>query len=238
VLKLLLVVAIAALAIHMMWRVQRMPPHKRRSGMIRLILMASVLILIVLSFRFGLHWVGATLGTVAVFFRQILPLLIKGLPFLRRLGGSQSTDGPQSAIQTNHLAASLDHETGNISGEVTQGQYEGWRLDDLNSEQLKELLAQFATEDQESAELLRAYMAQRSDWENEEAEHESQQAAAAQAMNSRAEALATLGLDDTATEDDIISAHRSLIQKLHPDRGGNDYLAAKINQAKDFLLND
>jgi len=54
----------------------------------------------------------------------------------------------------------------------------------------------------------------------------------------RTEALQILGLADNASRDDIINAHRRLIQKMHPDRGGSDYLAARINLAKDVLLSD
>ena len=53
---------------------------------------------------------------------------------------------------------------------------------------------------------------------------------------SRDEALRVLGLGADAGGDDIRAAHRRLMLQNHPDKGGSDYLASKVNEAKDVLL--
>jgi DnaJ-class molecular chaperone len=50
------------------------------------------------------------------------------------------------------------------------------------------------------------------------------------------EAMAVLGLEEPFSRKDITRAHRQLMGKFHPDKGGNTYLATKLNNARDLLL--
>jgi DnaJ family protein C protein 19 len=52
----------------------------------------------------------------------------------------------------------------------------------------------------------------------------------------RDEAFQVLGLPRNASAQDIREAHRRLMRAAHPDSGGSDWLAARINQARDLLL--
>jgi len=221
VIRVLLAIAAAAIAINYLWRIRNMPPHKQRGAYIKFLIGLTVATVIVLTVTGRMHWVGAALTGAFVFLRQVLPWVIRALPFLNKLR-QQNTQAGQSAIQTNHLSATLDHASGNIDGEVIEGPHKGWLLSELSLVQLEDLLTHYQAEDQQAEQA-------------SEKQDSANQAAASE--GARSEALATLGLEEDATEEEIIAAHRSLIQKLHPDRGGNDFLAAKINQAKDILLN-
>jgi hypothetical protein len=235
VIRVLLAIAAAAIAIYYLWRVRSMPPHKQRSGYIKFLLGLMIALVVVLTLTGRMHWVGAAITGAFVFLRQILPWVIRALPFLNKLR-ERNTQSGQSSIQTNHLSATLDHGSGHIEGKIIEGPHKGWLLSELSIMQLEDLLTHYQTEDEESAELLEAYIDQRRQQADQNTEQQRTANRAASDQSARAEALAILGLDEGSTEEEVVSAHRSLIQKLHPDRGGNDFLAAKINQAKDILL--
>ena len=58
----------------------------------------------------------------------------------------------------------------------------------------------------------------------------------AAAPDTPGDAAAVLGLSPDATAEEIRAAHKRLISQLHPDKGGSDYLAAKINSARAVML--
>jgi hypothetical protein len=124
----------------------------------------------------------------------------------------------------------LDRETGALDGEVRAGRFAGAPLGQLSLDQLCALLAECQGEDEQSARLLEAYLDRtHPGWRDRTPPPVSGQM-------SRAEALQVLGLGDGAGPDEIRDAHRRLMLKLHPDLGGSDYLAGKINLARDVLL--
>ncbi len=145
----------------------------------------------------------------------------------------------KSKIQTRILSVDLDHSDGKIQGTVISGQFNGQSLSQLNQTQLLDLLEEcFAAGDQ-SPQLLQAYLdTTHPQWRQN---YHGDTASTGPGYNNNAamdeaEALAVLGLNNGASKKQIITAHRKLMKQYHPDHGGSDYLAAKINQAKDFLL--
>jgi len=233
----ILLLAVALTLIILIRRAHRQPPHKRRGAYLQIILGSAVVGVIILTLMGKMHWIGAALTGALVLARQMLPLLIRVLPMLGSLRGQNTNAaGKKSEVSSRILKMTLDHDSSDLSGVVLEGTYRDWLLEELNREQLDDLIAFCQGEDADSAQLLASYIEQRFPNDAGHTEHNANTGAANATGLTRAEALAVLGLGEEARDEDIVAAHRALIQKLHPDRGGNDYLAAKINEAKDFLI--
>ncbi len=235
--RLILLLAVIAVLYIMFRRVQNVPPHRRRTEYIKLGLAVAVAVVVILTVTGRMHWLGIAATGLLVALRQLLPTLVRLFPILaahRARSAPGQGQGQTSTVETALLRMQLAHDSGNLQGEVLKGGFEGWRLADMDRQQLEELMAYCRREDEESARLLESYLQQRFPGEAPFGQERAQTGSSGDM--DRREALAILGLPEDASTEDIVAAHRKLIQKLHPDRGGNDYLAAKINQAKDFLL--
>jgi len=234
--RLILLVAVIAAIYLLLRRVQAMPPHLRRGEYIKLGLGVAFVATVLLAATGRLHWIGAAITALLVLVRQALPLLLRLFPMLASLRGRAAPSaGRSSTVETSLLRMQLDHDSGELQGEVLQGEFKGWRLGEMSRHQLERFFTWCQAQDSDSLRLLASYLEQRFPGEGPFGGKNEGPVGGSTRME-RAEALAVLGLAEGASEADIVAAHRQLIQKLHPDRGGNDYLAAQINRAKDILL--
>lgn len=156
----------------------------------------------------------------------------------RRAGSVRASPGQRSTVRSAMLEMMLDHDTGEMDGIVLGGTFEGRQLGDMSDAELMDL-AREVREDGESAQLLEAYLDRRMPGWRDDAEPDDRaghrSTANAGAMTEQ-EAYQILGLEPGATIVEIRKAHRSLMQRVHPDLGGSSFLAQRINEAKDFLL--
>ena len=208
-------------------------------------------------------WVGlGLLGLLVValiFFRRFEWLMyagLVGLPVLMRAGtlfrrfrnavkmARGPASGQSSAVRTETLAVSLDHDSGAMDGEVLRGRFAGMQLSALSIDEVLELLADCTRNDPQSVAVLESYLdaAHGPDWREQadeamgDARGRGEGASSGSGAMSREQALEVLGLEQGADKAAIREAHRRLMMVNHPDRGGSDYLAARINEAKDVLL--
>jgi len=206
-----------------------------------------------------LKWGGLTIGGLIVLF-----MLLRGgfqflwiaaaflIPYLLRRRGMRGwaqaskprAEGQRSTVRTRFVAMELDHDTGDMDGEILEGPHRGRRLSDLDLDSLLDLLHLAYNEDSQSAQVIQSYLdrVHGDEWQERAGEAGSANggsnsgAKPGTSQMTRDEAYEVLGLQPGAGEDEIRAAHRRLIREYHPDTGGSDYLAAKINDAKDLLL--
>jgi hypothetical protein len=249
----ILIVLVACLAIYLALRLlYRQNPAKFSRGFIYASIATLILGTVFLAATGRLHWMFAL-------FAGLLPLasrlvgLLRFLPLFKMFqayrnkqqGGAGWTGSGNragvgtSSVQSHYFRMTLDHGSGEMRGSVLAGKYSGSELSQLGVEQLREVLLESAA-DGDSKALFIAYLERRfgPDWQHQfsvSGEDGSGRQEQSGDM-SRNEAVEILGLSESASKEQIIKAHRSLMQKFHPDRGGSDYLAAKINRAKEILL--
>lgn len=230
----------------MLW-LRSKPAPQRRNALLKLVVTLAVLGVIYLALTGRLHWLGALIAVAFPFARRLLPLL-RFLPFLGRLfkharsqSGNHRSNGNQSTIETRLLNMTLDHDSGVMHGTILRGPLTGQTLGDLSEQQFLDLLDYCRQQDDESGRVLEAYLDKRfgDSWRTDdhgETQHSNDGSSSHSGSLSDKDAWAVLGLTPGASEQEIIQAHRRLMQKVHPDRGGSHYLAARINEAKDQLL--
>ena len=249
--RLLIILAAILLAYLILRVLYRKNPQQFAKKIRNAAMVAGIVALILLAATGRLHWLFALFAGLVPLASRLMGLL-RIIPLIQSirsgLGGMASPgrfgpgSGKKSQVQSRYVRMSLDHDSGEVKGEVLEGEFAGNKLEEMDLPDLIHLVTQYQQLDRDSALLLQTFLDRKygPDWRQQfsgDAQTGNGKNTTSKSPLSRAEALEILGLDDSATEKEIVQAHRRLMQRFHPDRGGSNYLAAKINGAKDLLLN-
>lgn len=225
------------------------PPSQRKPAMIKLVSIAGIALVVVLAVTGRLHFIFGLLAFLFPLLRRILPSLLMGR--MAGAGRAKAKPGNQSHVTSDILDMSLDHDSGIMSGSILKGPMKGRELADLGESEFLELLRYCRQQDQDSARLLETYLdrrfgdswradddagADRGDRGDGDESGKPGDSTTAGGPLTTSEAQDILGVAPGASREEIIQAHRRMMQKMHPDRGGSNYLAARINEAKERLL--
>lgn len=228
----LILILLIGLGLWYGWQYLKSRPPRERKRMFWVFGVSTVLILSVLLFATGrMHWVGVAIAALIPLSKSLILWVIRLAPVAKLMGRNM---GP-STLSTKGIKATFNFATGEVHGEIKMGPHAGCNLNELTKEQMEEQLSFFQQTDKQSAMLLKAYLLRAGMGEFARSRGGADNQVETGSMT-REEAFQVLGLNDNAEPEEIRKAHKKLIQKLHPDRGGNEYLAAKINQARDKLL--
>jgi hypothetical protein len=230
--RILLLVAII-FSLWYWWRVfKNLPSEKRRPFLWRTAFWSVLGFSVVLVASGRMHWLGAGLAVLVPLAKGAFALGLRALPFLQILSRFKTSP---SQFRTKSLLVQVNFSTREMDGEILQGEFTGKRLSELSTEQLQTLAQSLKVADRESYLLLQTYLMRNNRGGSEQSYQDGSQPNNLSELSEK-EAYEILGLEPDAAREDIIKAHKRLMQRLHPDRGGSDYLAAKINAAKDKLI--
>ncbi|MGA7994595.1 MAG: molecular chaperone DnaJ, partial [Bradyrhizobium sp.] len=130
--------------------------------------------------------------------------------------GTRRSSGQASRVRSQYLDMTLDHDSGELSGQIVAGPYAGRNLGEFDLSQLTAMISGF---DAESVALLESYLDRRFPAWRENAQGNAaggQSRAASSGKMTDEEAYQILGLQPGAGRDEIGRAHRALMKKLHP----------------------
>ena len=220
----LLKFTIAAILIWLLWRgiyqFKHLPPAEKKPALIRTAIFFIIAAMIFGAVTGRTHWLGAVAAAHLELLRFGAGAAFKILPFWMSRGGIVP-------FKTEYLDVRIQIKTGELSGTIRKGEFEGRSLHSLTEQELKSLADLCQQADPKAFYLLK-YL-----HKNSRTDQDSAPSFGAPEIQ---EALDILGLKANPTREEILKAHKRLIQKLHPDRGGSDFLAARVNPARDVLL--